>query len=160
MSLLELLSIWEVEAQARVIVHYASELHNTTFPVSHPVRVWAVQYAGQLLSRGQAAADDGKTAYERRKGKPYKRRLPAFGEIVMFLTVAEGKRRQKFEDRFIPGLFVGLVDRSDEVVVLTSKGAFKVNTIRRLPREHEDGREGGGGAALGPLLALARLLLV
>ena len=53
----------------------------------------------------------------------------------MFMTTAEGKRRRKYEERFLTGMYVGLVNRSDELVVLTPTGAFKVNVIRRLPVE-------------------------
>ena len=129
--------IWEVESLARINVHQASEMHRTKFALTHPLRIWAVHYAGQLLSRFQRSAADGKTAYERRKGKHYKRQLPWFGECVMFLTVAKGKRRQKYEDRFVLGCFVGLVDRSDEVYVLTETGAYKANCMRRLPAEQK-----------------------
>jgi len=87
------------------------------------------------LARGQVSADDGKTSYERRKGKPYKRALPGFGEMVMYMTVADGRRRQKAEDRFFSGIFVDIVSRSDEVVIATPEGCSKVNVIRRLPPE-------------------------
>jgi len=97
--------------------------------------VWAIRYAGQLLNRFQRAGDDGRTAFERRKGRPYRRRLPEFGELVMFLTVADGKRRRELDERFRTGMYVGLLDRSDEVVVLTKTGYYKVNTVRRLPAE-------------------------
>ena len=51
------------------------------------------------------------------------------------MTVAERKHRQKLYARFRSGMFVGLVDRSDEVIVLTPEGFYKVNTLRRLPEQ-------------------------
>ena len=47
--------------------------------------VWAVRYAGQMLARSQRSTLDGKTAYELRKGKPYRRQLPPFGEAVAYM---------------------------------------------------------------------------
>ena len=55
------------------------------------------------------SSKDGRTAYELRKGRPYRRPLPPFGEAVMYLKVAVNKRRRKYEDRFGTGIFVGLV---------------------------------------------------
>ena len=52
-------------------------------------------------------------------GRPYRRRLPEFGELIMFLTVAGGKHRRKLDERFHTGMYVGLIDRTDEVIVLT-----------------------------------------
>ena len=129
-------AIWEVEAQVRVLMHHAAEMHSMSFTTAHPLAVWAPTYAGQLLSRFQRARHDGRTAYERRRGKPYRRRLPAFGELVMFMTVAEGKKRAPQDGGAVQAWrLLRLVDRSDEVKVISPEGAFKVSVIRRLPPE-------------------------
>ena len=86
------------------------------------------------MTRFQKSSKDGKTAWERRRGRPYKRRLPKFGEPVMFLRVPPTKRRNKYEDRFVTGVYCGLIDRSNMVIVATPHGCEKVNSIRRLPR--------------------------
>ena len=80
-----------------------------TFDLSHPIRKWAVEYAGQLLPRCLRSTKDGKTSYERRRGKTYKRRLPTFSEAVMYMAVRKGaKRVRKCDDRWKTGIFVGL----------------------------------------------------
>ena len=43
-----------------------------------------------------------------------------------------GKKRKKLDARFLPGIFVGLADRSDELIVATPAGCFKARTVRRL----------------------------
>eukprot|EP00975_Prorocentrum_lima_P064278 12896616-Prorocentrum_lima.AAC.1 len=53
----------------------------------------------------------------------------------MFMRVGDKSKRKKLEERFRIGMFVGLVDRSDEVVVLTPDGFDKVIVIRRGPVE-------------------------
>ena len=45
----------------------------------HPVLTWLVRHAGFLLSRFQVSAD-GLTAYERLRGKPFRKKLMSFGE--------------------------------------------------------------------------------
>ena len=79
------------------------------------------------------AVKDKRTAYELRKGRPYKRKLPPFAEAVMYLRVAEKRTRQKFEDRWNTGIYLGLVERSNMVLVGTPNGVVKVNSIKRLP---------------------------
>ena len=63
----------------------SEELHDINIEPADAVLVWAVEYSAQLLSRSQRSAADGRTAYERRKGKPYRRKLPVFSEKIMFL---------------------------------------------------------------------------
>ena len=126
-------AIWEVEGMARTLIFAAEEAHGVKTELDHPLRLWAIEYAGQLLSRCQRSTRDGRTAYELRKGRPYRRALPCFGEPVLYLKVAPGKRRRKYEDRWETAVYVGLVDRSNEVRVCSPAGAFRVNNIRRLP---------------------------
>ena len=115
----------------RTFKHQVEALHGINLDANHPMLVWAVRYAGQILSRAQRSTLDGKTAYELRKGKPYRRKLPPFGEAVAYMKA--GKRRAKLADRFFIGLYLGLVEASDEVVVGTDKGVFRVRSIKRLP---------------------------
>ena len=41
--------------------------------------------------------------------------------------------RQKFEDRWDTGIYVGLIERSNELRLLTPQGAIKANNVKRLP---------------------------
>ena len=52
---------------------------------------WIPQHAGFLLSRFQVSKD-GKTAYERLKGKAYRGELVDFGERVTFMPVVLGEK--------------------------------------------------------------------
>ena len=56
-------AIWEVQSMVRTLVHQANEMHGAVFNVDHALIVWAVRYAGQVISCFQCASDDGKTAY-------------------------------------------------------------------------------------------------
>ena len=67
-----------------------------SLPLNHSVRAYAVVSAGQMISRGLRSSADGRTGYELRKAKAYKRALPPFGETVMY--VLQGKSRQKHKD--------------------------------------------------------------
>jgi hypothetical protein len=51
----------------------------------------------------------------------------------MYLKIALNKRRRKYDDRFGTGIFVGLIERSNELRLLTPGGVIKVNNVKRLP---------------------------
>ena len=134
-------AIWDIESMARTLVHAAKELHGCDFPLQHSIRVFAIEYAAQLLNRGQKAIKDNRTAYELRKGRPYRRKLPRYSEAVGYLKVAQGRRRMKFEDRWSTGIYLGLVERSNMVIVGTPEGIRKVNCVKRLPDIQSSDRE-------------------
>ena len=100
-------TIWEIESMTRTLVHAAQDFHDVKLKLTHPVRIFAVEYSAQLLSRAQRAVKDNRTAYELRKGRPYKRKFPPFAEAVMYLWVGgeedEAEVRGQVEHRHLPG---------------------------------------------------------
>ena len=69
-----------------------------TLKDDHPLMAWIPEYAGFLLSRFQVAAD-GKTAFERIKGKSYCRELVNFGEKVTFMPVSHKAKLAKLDSK-------------------------------------------------------------
>eukprot|EP00971_Amphidinium_carterae_P009545 188386-Amphidinium_carterae.1 len=67
----------------------------------------------------------GRTAWELRKGRSYRRKLPQFSEVVMAMPVG---KRHKLDYRAYKAIFLGLDDRSDMALVaqplLTSMETF------------------------------------
>ena len=66
--------------------------------------------------------------------------MAEIGESVLFIPLrgdVGDKRRAKIdmEPRFLEGVFLGLTDRSDEIIVHCSEGVRKARTIRRRPEE-------------------------
>ena len=88
-------AVKQVEEKSRTLKFAVEEMHRVKIESDSPLIKWAVQYAGQIISRAQRYEVDGRTAYELKKGKPYRRRLPVFGEKVSAMTL--GKRRMKSE---------------------------------------------------------------
>ena len=64
------------------------------------------------MSRSQVGRD-WLTAYELHAGKPYRRQLVEFGERVYFMPSRPGAR----------WAFIGIRDRSDEMLIMTPSGA-------------------------------------
>ena len=72
--------------------------------------------------------------------------MAEFGESVLYLPLRgkiDDKRVSKMnlEPRFLNGVFLGLTDTSDELVVWGPEGLRKARTIRRRPEEEMFDRE-------------------
>ena len=55
-------AIWEIESMTRTLVHAAQEFHDVKLELTHPVRVFAIEYSAQLRNRAQQAVKDNRTA--------------------------------------------------------------------------------------------------
>ena len=58
--------------------------------------LWMVEYAGALATRF-SVGEDGKTAYERMKGRRFKEELVEWGEVVMYEVVKEVREEGGYE---------------------------------------------------------------
>ena len=66
--------------------------------------------------------------------------MAEFGESIMYIPlrgdVADIRRAKiNLEPRFADGVFLGLADRSDEIIVWGQEGIRKARTIRRRIEE-------------------------
>ena len=122
-------AVKEAKGVIRSLRFSLEDLHGIEISHSSAILPWLVRHAGSMISRGRRGID-GRTAFELRRGKPYRRKLPPFGEKVMWLKA--GKPKSRLEDRWKEGLFLGVQDRSDEVVVGTRDGVFKARSVKRL----------------------------
>ena len=103
----------------------------TIFELSSGILSRTVEFSGQVVSRFQRNVSDGKTAYDRRKQKRCRKALVPFGELVMFMPMENPRTRVRSSNRV--GIMLGLVVRSDEVVVGTTERVVKVHIVHRMP---------------------------
>jgi hypothetical protein len=75
------MAVREVKGVVRSLRWALEELHGVKIENSSAVLPWLARHAGSMISRTRRGAD-GRTAFELRKGRGYKRRLPPFGEKV------------------------------------------------------------------------------
>ena len=66
-------SVWEMQSTTSEIVAYSEWMHETVFEPGSASLAWAVEFSGQVVSRFQRTVSDGKTPYERRKQKSYRK---------------------------------------------------------------------------------------
>ena len=93
----------------------------------HVLLPWLVCQAGVIITR-YTAVHDGKRAYQRNKNKRPSNKMQPFGEKVVWMMREDNHRRNKLDLIHQFGVFVGIVPRTGEFVVLTLEGAVAVRT--------------------------------
>ena len=97
------------------------------------VMAWLVRWAAELLSK-YSPGDDGRTPCERIRGSQCKTPLVPFGETIMYLPM-KTVHRNKGEPAKLPGVWLGINERTEEVLVGTHKGIVKCRTVSRLSKD-------------------------
>ena len=97
------------------------------------------EYTAYLLNRLEVGKD-GKTGYERAKGKRACVMGVEFGEKVLF-KVRFKEKMAKIEARWEPGIFVGVRGRSGDFWIAVKGKVFGVRSIRRLAFEERWGQD-------------------
>lgn len=94
---------------------------------------WLIEYASYVLNRNEVG-HDGKTAYERLKGKAATVLGIEFGESVHWKrNPTKGEGLSKLQVTWADGVFLGIKGTTGEVFVGTPEGCFKTRTVQRKP---------------------------
>ena len=125
-------AVQSVEAQVRVIKLAMESRWRVEVPPSHPLLAWAAEYSGYLLNRFEVG-HDGRTAYERLKGKRSTSIGVEFGEAVHWRVAPASGALGKLSSSWRNGVFLGVKGKSGELVVSDGKGVWKTRTIQRKP---------------------------
>ena len=113
----------------------AAKLNLEDMPADTPILPWAIRHGAWCYCRFAVGAD-GRTGWERARGKPYKAVLAQLGETVLFLRPLR-QRRTKQKGRFQKGIFLGRVDRTDEVMVAQGNKLVRTTKFLRLPEKEQ-----------------------
>ena len=90
-----------------------------------------MKHAANTLNR-YAVGQDGRTAYYRLRGKAFNQEVVEFGEEVWYMYPGiVGKH--KLDNRWANGVWLGMLERSNESIIGTNEGCIKVRSIRRKP---------------------------
>ena len=96
------------------------------------ITLWIIRWAAMVCSR-YLVGKDGRTAYERRRGRKCKDQIVAIGEKVWYKKVREGKeRKDKFESEWELGIWLGRSRNSNEAIIGTSEGVVRAFAVRRI----------------------------
>ena len=125
-----------VQGQARTLKSALDMNYKTEFGENHAIMPWLVACASSLISKFTLGID-GKTSHERCRGRKFDKVLPEFGECVMYLKTPQHKGREKLEPRWESGVYLGVHDRSQELIIGTPDGAIKAHEFRRKGSHEE-----------------------
>ena len=133
-------AIQSVQGQVRVMKLALERRLGFEIPHRHAMVPWIVEYAGFLLNRFEVS-HDGKTAYERLKGKKAKTLGIEFGEAIHWRMKPAGGALGKLSSLWEDGVFLGVRGKSGELVVGDRHGVWKTRTIRRKPFDERWSKE-------------------
>ena len=129
--------VQSIEGQVRTMKLGLEERLGMDIDAEERIVNFLPEYAGYLLNRLEVGKD-GKTPYERNKGKKATVLGIEFGEKLFWKTKA-GQKMQKINARWEYGIFVGIKRTSGEVWVATPEGIMKARSVKRIPKEQRWG---------------------
>ena len=107
-----------MKGQFRTLKEALDSRYNDRIPANHAVLSWMPRHAAATVTRYQVGKD-GKTAYERLKGKKFRKGVAEFGETVWFLK-ARSRGTTGLAGRWGEGIWPGIRDESGEAIVGTA----------------------------------------
>ncbi len=89
-----------------------------------------IRYSAVLMYHYQMIEATGKTSYEYVKGRKFTRQVPEYGECVLYLRANSLQRNKFTESRWEEGVYVGIREESNELLIATPEGILKARTFR------------------------------
>ena len=128
-------AVQSVEQCLRTMKSSLDERMGVRVDTLHPVLTWLCEFASYMMNRMEVSAD-GKTPYERVKGKRAEVLGLEFAEKVLWKH-HPGKKMEKMNARWGYGLFLGVKTKSGELIVVDgeTKEIKYVRTVKRIPEE-------------------------
>ena len=127
-------AVQTVEHQMEVAQSALEERLKTKLSVKSSVWPWLVEYVALLINRMEVSAD-GKTSYERNKGKRAKMLGYEFGEMVLWRRKPTSGRLAKLECVWEDGVYLGIKATTGEYIVGDKTGIWRPRTLHRKPFE-------------------------
>ena len=122
------------EGQIRVLKDALEARIRDKVKSDHPVLTWLVEFAAVLVNRYEVG-HDGKTPFERSRGKKSKMLGLEFGEMLNFRRNRAPGRLAKLDCQWEDGIFLGYRTTSGETIVGTTEGVFRTRTVQRKAEE-------------------------
>lgn len=126
-------SVRETKRQCRAMKSYLEEKFGLQIPERHAILTWLARHGNFLMSRYRVG-QDGRTSYERLKGRKWRRPMVTFGERVWFRRLQSySKGRTALDHRLDSGFYVGTHGRNGDILAMTSEGVIKGGSLKRMP---------------------------
>ena len=132
-------AVRETKRQCRAMKSALQERLSVEVGEKHPILSWMARHGNFLVSRYRIG-QDGRTGYEKLKGKRWKRPVVTFGERVWFRPLKSYMSgKSDFQDKLYTGRYVGTHGRNGDVLIMTKDGVIKGGSIKRMsPKDRWD----------------------
>ena len=126
-------AVQEVENLAGTLLAALEERLDIVLPIESAVFAWLIDYSSVLINTYRVGKD-GQTPTQRHKVIKHHRAIAEFGESVFFLPLdRESHPIPALEAKFQQGIWLGLDQRTEEVIIGTPSGIVKCRSVRRRP---------------------------
>ncbi len=142
--------VQDLTGQVRVLKLALEQRLGCKIKSTDKIMEWMIPHAAFIINKFQVG-HDGMTPCERLTGRKWKAFVTEFGEKVLAKLVGrkpvkvKGKmkrQKRKLQERSIEGIFVGVIARTGENIIIDKHGdALRCRTIRRVPAEDQWNRE-------------------
>ena len=125
--------VQSIEDQVRVSKLALEDNLGADIDVKHPIIHWLVAHSAWLLNRFEVGKD-GRTAYQRVRGKHYKGFVFEFGEVVYGMEVPR-QRGGSMGSKWIEGVWLGKKGDTDEHMVFSNNELKLVRSARPMTKD-------------------------
>ena len=140
--------VQSVEGMIRTLRSALEERMGETLEIGDAIWPWLIEYASYLLNRREVS-HDGKTAYERLRGKSAKVLGVEFGETVMWKRRPIGGPLGKLSIMWDEGVFLGIKGTTSEIIIGAGRSTYRTRSIKRKPVEERWNWENIRGGVFG-----------
>jgi hypothetical protein len=128
-------AVKEAKAKIRTLRHAAEHGLGRTIPDNHDVLAWLPTHAAATINVTRVGVD-GRTPYELRYGKKFRRPVAPWGQKVHWMPTGKLVSRTAAESRWKEGIFLGLYWRGpNDYAVGTPDGVMAARAIKLMPEE-------------------------
>ena len=127
-------AVKKIEGYMRAIKLSIESRYKCKLPIKHFMTSWIANHAAFCVTRFEVGAD-GKTPFQRIRGKQFSGKICELGEYVHALKCKRSPvpHRYKYDTRWFDGVFLGFKGLTNEFLIGTPDGVKAVRTIRRRP---------------------------
>ena len=128
-----------VQEKMRALRHQLEHCIGETIPDQLPIIAWMARWAAEWISK-YSAGDDGKIPYERIPQEKCMVLLANFGEMVMYLPMKTARESKGVPARRL-GIWLGVLERTEETIIGTTNGVVKCRIVSRLSKVDQWNKE-------------------
>ena len=126
-------AVQSVQKQVRTLKLALERNLECRVEVTHPCFPWLIEHAADVLNKFLVNPADGRTAWERLKGRRYSGLMFEFGTKILY-RVPQKPQGGAMEPRWLPGVWLGKRFESDEHIIALEDGrVVRSGTVRAYP---------------------------